>query len=212
MAWCFHYFPFFLMGRQLFLHHYLPALYFAILLLCVTFDLGCRFIPNRYRFAALVVVSLTAIYVFNTRSSLVYGSKWTRSQCESSKLLSTWDYDCYHFPETYAEYASSSSNVMKDANVGRIVDPVVPEEDKKPHDFVEQLFPRAPSSSSAVRDDKASPDIAAGESPSYTKVEEASAAGNHTMPTVTVEVEKENTTVDLPPVEGHRAINNDDDL
>ncbi|PPQ95852.1 hypothetical protein CVT26_015982, partial [Gymnopilus dilepis] len=33
-GWSLHYFPFFLMGRQLFLHHYFPALYFAILLSC----------------------------------------------------------------------------------------------------------------------------------------------------------------------------------
>ena len=33
-----HYFPFFLTSRQLFLHHYLPALYFGILLTCAVFD------------------------------------------------------------------------------------------------------------------------------------------------------------------------------
>ena len=29
MAWAFHYIPFFLMGRQLFLHHYMPAFIFS---------------------------------------------------------------------------------------------------------------------------------------------------------------------------------------
>ncbi len=31
LAWALHYFPFFIMGRSLFLHHYLPALVFGIL-------------------------------------------------------------------------------------------------------------------------------------------------------------------------------------
>lgn len=140
MAWCFHYFPFFLMGRQLFLHHYLPALYFAILLFCVTFDVGCRFIPNRYRFAALLVVSLTAIYVFRMRSSLVYGSEWTRSQCEASRLYTTWDYDCYHFPNSYADYQTLQN---LDPSVGRIVEPIETPADK-PHDFMENVFSHAP--------------------------------------------------------------------
>ncbi|KAF9094891.1 hypothetical protein BGX27_001362 [Mortierella sp. AM989] len=152
MAWCYHYFPFFLMDRQLFLHHYLPALYFAILLLCVTFDLACRFIPNRYRIAALAVVSLTAIYVFRTRSSLVYGSEWTRDQCESSKLLKTWDYDCYQFPTTYDQYKIGDPYQNM---VGRIIDPPTTDADtdNKPHDFLEHLLPHSPKSQDEAKEE-----------------------------------------------------------
>ncbi|KAF9085904.1 hypothetical protein BGX23_009297 [Mortierella sp. AD031] len=161
MAWCYHYLPFFLMGRQLFLHHYLPALYFAILLLCVTFDLACRFIPIRFRLAALIVVSMIAIMVFRTRAPLAYGSEWTRSQCEASKVLKTWDYDCYQYPESYESY-----KVAPDAHMfGRIVEHLPPppppsgpiavppnvdgnssaESADRPHDFLEHMFPHAPS-------------------------------------------------------------------
>lgn len=38
MAWAFHYLPFYVMGRQLFLHHYLPALYCGLLVLGVGVD------------------------------------------------------------------------------------------------------------------------------------------------------------------------------
>jgi dolichyl-phosphate-mannose-protein mannosyltransferase len=38
MAWAFHYLPFYGMGRQLFLHHYLPALYCGLLVLGVVVD------------------------------------------------------------------------------------------------------------------------------------------------------------------------------
>ncbi|KAJ5397099.1 hypothetical protein N7509_005212 [Penicillium cosmopolitanum] len=45
LGWFFHYFPFYLMARQLFLHHYLPALYFAIMVFCQEFD----FVFNRIK-------------------------------------------------------------------------------------------------------------------------------------------------------------------
>ncbi|KAF9937285.1 hypothetical protein BGZ67_001418 [Mortierella alpina] len=147
MGWCYHYLPFFLMDRQLFLHHYLPALYFAILMLCVTFDLACRFIPNRYRLAALLVVSTLAILVFRARAPLTYGSQWTRSQCEGSKMLKTWDYDCYQYPESYAQYKPDPTPLTP--QIGRIVVPAAAEENSssggggadKPHDFLEHLMP-----------------------------------------------------------------------
>ncbi|KAF9986427.1 hypothetical protein BGZ75_001816 [Mortierella antarctica] len=149
MGWCYHYLPFFLMDRQLFLHHYLPALYFAILMLCVTFDLACRFIPNRYRLAALLIVSTLAILVFRARAPLTYGSQWTRSQCEGSKMLKTWDYDCYQYPESYAQYKPDPTPLTP--QIGRIVVPTAAEENSssggggggadKPHDFLEHLMP-----------------------------------------------------------------------
>ncbi|KAG0024937.1 hypothetical protein BGZ81_007538 [Podila clonocystis] len=143
MAWFYHYIPFFLMGRQLFLHHYLPALYFAILLLCVTFDLACRFIPNKYRMGALVLVSTVAILVFRARAPLAYGSEWTRSQCEASKILKTWDYDCWQYPEAISTYRANEEALRQ--QMGRIVDPTAREQKlhngDKPHDFLEHVLP-----------------------------------------------------------------------
>ncbi|KAF9273732.1 Protein O-mannosyl-transferase 1 [Mortierella alpina] len=110
MGWCYHYLPFFLMGRQLFLHHYLPALYFAILLFSVTFDLICRFMPNKFRLLLLLLVSSTAIYVFRMRAPLTYGSEWTQSLCEASKVLRTWDYDCNQYPQLLSQYRTSSAS------------------------------------------------------------------------------------------------------
>ncbi|KAF9581910.1 hypothetical protein BGW38_000903 [Lunasporangiospora selenospora] len=155
MGWCFHYLPFFLMGRQLFLHHYLPALYFSILLLSVTFDLVCRFMPNRARLSALIIISLIAIWVFRTRSALVYGSEWTKAECENSRLFKTWDYDCYQFPATYKQYRDMEEALKN--MTGKIVDPPqkqdqepgVPNKpadqgENKPHDFMEQLLSKPP--------------------------------------------------------------------
>ncbi|KAJ2354024.1 Dolichyl-phosphate-mannose--protein mannosyltransferase 4, partial [Coemansia sp. RSA 2611] len=36
-AWFIHYFPFFMMGRSLFLHHYLPASIFAYMMVAACF-------------------------------------------------------------------------------------------------------------------------------------------------------------------------------
>ncbi|KAF9367627.1 hypothetical protein CPB97_005497, partial [Podila verticillata] len=110
MAWAFHYLPFFLMGRQLFLHHYLPALYFAILLLSVTFDLGLRFMPSRARVVALILFASAAIYVFRMMSPLTYGFEWTRSQCEATKMQKSWDFDCNQYPETLEQYVVKSAD------------------------------------------------------------------------------------------------------
>ncbi|KAF9960122.1 hypothetical protein BGZ65_012714 [Modicella reniformis] len=135
MAWALHYLPFFLMGRQLFLHHYLPALYFSILLFSVTFDVACRFVPNRFRLVALVVTVSIAIFVFRTRAPLTYGLEWTRAKCEASKILKTWDYDCNQYPDSYAQYSAnaaiSASNAEAASTSGEesILEKIIPAAD-----------------------------------------------------------------------------------
>ena len=95
MGWALHYFPFYLMGRQLFLHHYLPALYFAILLLCVVFDVLTSTLRTRYRLGVAALLLLVAIANFNHLSPLAYGTPWTKKQCESARWLKTWDFSWY---------------------------------------------------------------------------------------------------------------------
>ncbi|KAF2146387.1 glycosyltransferase family 39 protein [Aplosporella prunicola CBS 121167] len=111
LGWAFHYFPFYLMQRQLFLHHYLPALYFAIMALCQSYD----FVTNR--FAALRIrdhpmVGQTgavfflgiSIFVFTLYAPLAYGNAWTKDQCKAVKVFEKWDWDCNNFHNTYEEY------------------------------------------------------------------------------------------------------------
>jgi len=104
LGWAFHYFPFFLMARQLFLHHYLPALYFAILALCQMFDFvsyrfsvfGLRQYPAIGQAAAVGFLAV-AIAVFTIYSPLAYGNAWTKDACNSAKLFNSWDWDCNNF-------------------------------------------------------------------------------------------------------------------
>ena len=97
MGWSLHYFPFFLMQRQLFLHHYFPALYFAILLSCSVFDLLTSTMRPRIRLQIAAVFIILAIWNFHHLSPLAYGNPWTRQQCEKAKWLKTWDFSCNDF-------------------------------------------------------------------------------------------------------------------
>ena len=98
IGWGLHYFPFYLMSRQLFLHHYFPALYFAILLSCVFFDLGTSNLRSRTRLQIAAVLVILAIWNYQHLSPLTYGSPWTRSKCQNAKWLKTWDFSWYvHF-------------------------------------------------------------------------------------------------------------------
>ena len=99
VGWSLHYFPFFLMGRQLFLHHYFPALYFAILLSCAIFDLITSTLRPRVRLQIAAVLIILAIWNFQHLSPLAYGNPWTKSKCMQAKWLKTWDFSwCVSFP------------------------------------------------------------------------------------------------------------------
>lgn len=104
LGWFFHYFPFFLMARQLFLHHYLPALYFAIMVFCQEID----FLTSRFKSlglasrpaignALMTIFVILCVGVFTLYSPLVYGNPWTQDTCRRLKLLPGWDFDCNTF-------------------------------------------------------------------------------------------------------------------
>ncbi|KAI0303009.1 hypothetical protein BC826DRAFT_965650 [Russula brevipes] len=97
IGWGLHYLPFFLMGRQLFLHHYLPALYFAILLLCAVFDFLTSTLRPRWRLQIASVLIVLAIWNFSIFSPLIYGTTWTKADCQKAQWLRTWDFSCDSF-------------------------------------------------------------------------------------------------------------------
>ena len=104
LGWALHYFPFYLMARQLFLHHYLPALYFAIIVLCQIFDFAAfRFYVRSVTsqptigkafFSVFLALSIVTFVVY---SPIAYGNPWTQDACNRVKLFSTWDFDCNTF-------------------------------------------------------------------------------------------------------------------
>ncbi|KAM3068272.1 Dolichyl-phosphate-mannose--protein mannosyltransferase 1 [Clarireedia jacksonii] len=131
LGWALHYFPFYLMQRQLFLHHYFPALYFAIIALCQTYDyitaripgIGLRERPLIGRLGAVVFLTLS-IVVFGLYSPLAYGNPWTQSACKKVKLFEKWDWDCNTFLTDYSQYATQSVNA--NADVHKTDSPLIP--------------------------------------------------------------------------------------
>jgi dolichyl-phosphate-mannose-protein mannosyltransferase len=115
LGWALHYFPFYLMQRQLFLHHYFPALYFGIMAFCQIYDfattripgVGLRENPIIGKAGALGFLILSAA-VFTLFSPLAYGNTWTKAECKRVKLFSTWDWDCNTFLDSV-----SGLHVMK---------------------------------------------------------------------------------------------------
>ncbi|KAI9739913.1 MAG: hypothetical protein M1818_004969 [Claussenomyces sp. TS43310] len=128
LGWALHYFPFYLMQRQLFLHHYFPALYFAIMALCQIYDfissripgIGIRERPLVGKLGAVIFLGLSMV-VFGLYSPLAYGNPWTQSACNRVKLFDTWDWDCNTFLSEY-----STSIVLNSANPTSA--PVIPSE------------------------------------------------------------------------------------
>ncbi|KAK4495498.1 hypothetical protein PRZ48_013830 [Zasmidium cellare] len=114
LGWAFHYFPFYLMQRQLFLHHYFPALYFAIIALAQIFDFSFNRVgvsgftlrdkPYLGMSAATIFMALS-IAVFALYAPLSYGNQWTKAECNRVKLFDTWDWDCNTFYDNYADYS-----------------------------------------------------------------------------------------------------------
>ncbi|KAI8915493.1 Dolichyl-phosphate-mannose-protein mannosyltransferase-domain-containing protein [Powellomyces hirtus] len=97
MGWVLHYAPFFLMSRQLFLHHYLPSLYFSILLFGVLFDGITRRILGGSSVLQWIAASLGAaacIAVFVSFSPLTYGLPMSKEHCQGLKWRKGWDWDC----------------------------------------------------------------------------------------------------------------------
>ncbi|KAG2124692.1 glycosyltransferase family 39 protein [Suillus clintonianus] len=105
IGYCMHYFPFFLMGRQLFLHHYFPALYFAILLNCAVFDLATSTLRPKIRLQIAAVLMIMVIITYSKFSSLTYGDPWTKKKCTNAQWVKTWDFACNEFLDEYSQYS-----------------------------------------------------------------------------------------------------------
>ncbi|KAH9936900.1 glycosyltransferase family 39 protein [Epithele typhae] len=107
IGWALHYVPFWIMGRQLFLHHYFPALYFAILLSCSVFDLVTSTLRPRVRLQIAAVLLVIAVWNYSYFSPLAYGLPWTKSKCHKAKWLKTWDFSCNDFLEDVSALGST---------------------------------------------------------------------------------------------------------
>ncbi|MBW0478288.1 hypothetical protein O181_018003 [Austropuccinia psidii MF-1] len=104
IGWAHHYLPFFLMTRQLFIHHYFPALYYSIFLVCTVFDLATSKLSNPSRWKVLMMIMVMAIWTWSIFSPLTYAGTWTRRECELAKWRRSWDFSCNEFFESRSDY------------------------------------------------------------------------------------------------------------
>ncbi|ORX46526.1 PMT-domain-containing protein [Hesseltinella vesiculosa] len=72
-GWFIHYFPFFIMGRVTYLHHYFPSLYFSILLLPFMLDHMLCLAPLPRRKVVFGVVLAAVVLTFMYFSPFAYG-------------------------------------------------------------------------------------------------------------------------------------------
>lgn len=88
-----HYQPYFYMKRELFLHHYIPAVYFMILTISYFLEYQVSKRKLMGYILCTVIVGLT-ISSFMQFRPIIYGLPWTGSQCEAVRWIQLWDIDC----------------------------------------------------------------------------------------------------------------------
>lgn len=92
LGWALHYFPFYLMRRVLYLHHYHPALYFAILAFAFVYDTVVkRYVPKRLHnglWVGFIVVVLAFWWFFK---DFALGLQGPAGAYSNRKWFSTWD-------------------------------------------------------------------------------------------------------------------------
>ncbi|KAJ2499190.1 hypothetical protein GGH96_003704 [Coemansia sp. RSA 1972] len=111
IGWVLHWIPFFIMGRQLFIHHYLPALWLAIMGFIGTLDLFTRRISRRVRQVLMIGLLLVTIRMYFQYSHIAYGTAWSREGCQGSKWLKSWDYACKRYPSMHGTVTTTAVDV-----------------------------------------------------------------------------------------------------
>lgn len=92
LGWFFHYLPFIVMARVTYVHHYLPAFYFALILLGFLVDhLTTRYVKNKY-VAALIylVLYVETIGIFILFAPIAFGIEGEHEKYNYLNWLSTW--------------------------------------------------------------------------------------------------------------------------
>lgn len=92
IAWASHFLPFVMMGRVTYVHHYLPALYFAILVFGFTVNHTLDRAKPYIKYPAYAILFAGCIYVYILFSPLCQGLKGHNHSYMKMKWLSTWDF------------------------------------------------------------------------------------------------------------------------
>ncbi|KAF9960894.1 hypothetical protein BGZ72_005564 [Mortierella alpina] len=118
-GWAIHYVPFFFMSRQVFLHHYLPSLYFSILLFVSRLDRVWQRWPARMRYLTGIALMAAVFLSYYSFAPLAYGSDFgSRAHCERLRALGGWQFTCQRQELAWARDEDRGSRASVVDNVG----------------------------------------------------------------------------------------------
>ena len=90
IGWFLHYLPFVIMARVTYVHHYYPALYFAILTAGFCVDWFTRRLSNAVRWSVYSALYVIVIGLFVLFSPLVFGMQGSNRNYSYLKWSSKW--------------------------------------------------------------------------------------------------------------------------
>jgi hypothetical protein len=93
-GWGVHYIPFFFFGRLLFLHHYLPALCFSVMLAATLLERVLLAVAGRYATHALAAWIAVVAWCFISLAPLTYGDELCNDELKVKQWVTSWD---FHF-------------------------------------------------------------------------------------------------------------------
>ncbi|ODV87752.1 glycosyltransferase family 39 protein [[Candida] arabinofermentans NRRL YB-2248] len=91
LGWFLHFAPFCIMGRVTYVHHYLPALYFAMIVFCYTVQTFTTYVNNKFVSTFVYLILYTAVigsFVF--LMPITFGMDGPQTDWEYLNLLKTW--------------------------------------------------------------------------------------------------------------------------
>lgn len=90
IGWFLHYLPFVIMGRVTYVHHYYPALYFAILAFGFCVDWMTSTVNAKVRWSVYSILYAATIGLFILFSPIVFGMKGSNHQYSYLRWFSKW--------------------------------------------------------------------------------------------------------------------------
>jgi dolichyl-phosphate-mannose-protein mannosyltransferase len=91
LGWFLHYIPFYIMGRVMYVHHYFPALYFAMIAFVVLVDEFAKRIPKIAGQMVLAVFGIIFTVTFIYFKDFVFGMQGPASNWASRQWLQSWN-------------------------------------------------------------------------------------------------------------------------
>lgn len=90
IGWFLHYLPFLAMARVTYVHHYYPALYFAILCCGFCLDFSTRSLSKTFQWGLYTVLYTALIGLYVLFGAISFGMEGPNAQWSHLKWLSSW--------------------------------------------------------------------------------------------------------------------------